>query len=200
MKWFSLVTALVLWSGAGFAAETWNIDDTHAAAHFTVKHLMISNVPGQFTGMKGKFVLDEKDMTKMQIDATIDAKTINTNNTKRDDHLRNADFFDVKKFPTLGFKSKKISKEGSGFKIVGDLTMKGVTKEVTLQSELTPAMKDPWGNTRRGFSATGSLNRKDWGLVYNTVLETGGVAISEEVKLQIDVELIAEKKAEAKKS
>src|SRR5687767_1301440 len=138
--------ALLLLAAASlsFAVETWTIDDTHSTARFKVKHMLITNVSGEVGGVNGTFTLDGDDLTKMTIDAKADMRTINTNNKKRDEHLRGDDFFSTKKFPTTLFKSKKVAKEGEKYKITGDLTLRGVTKEVVLDSEgLTPAVKDP---------------------------------------------------------
>lgn len=174
------------------STETWKIDDTHATAAFSIKHMTVTNVTGNFTQMTGKFEIDPADVTKMTAEANIDVKGINTNNTKRDDHLRSPDFFDVKKFPTMTFKSKKVEKQGGEkFTLTGDLTLHGVTKEVTLTSDgLTPTIKDPWGGMRRGFSATGELNRKEFNLLWNKSLDGGGLILGETVKLTIDIELI----------
>ena len=173
-----------------FAAETWNIDDTHSAGKFKVKHLMITNVNGEIGGMKGTCTTEGEDLAKFKCDATLDMKTVNTNNAKRDDHLRNSDFFDVKKFPKMTFKTKKVTDvSGTKFKLVGDLTIKDKTKEVVLDSELTPAIKDPWGNTKRGYTGTTKINRKDFGVTWNKTLDGGGVAVGDEVDVTIDMEL-----------
>lgn len=180
-------------------AADWNIDDSHSSAQFKVRHLMVSTVRGEFGKVNGTVQYDAKAPEKMVIEATIDASSINTRNKDRDDHLRGADFFDVQKFPTLTFKSTSARKLGKDkFAVTGNLTMKGVTKPVTLEVVgLDKEVTDPWGNTRVGASATGKINRKDWGLTWNQALETGGVMVSDEVDLIIDAELI-KKKAEEK--
>jgi polyisoprenoid-binding protein YceI len=173
------------------AASEWTIDTAHSSAGFSVKHLMVSTVRGSFAGVAGTVAIDDKDVTKSKVDVTIDAKTIDTGNEKRDEHLRSADFFDVEKFPTITFKSTKVEAGDAGaLKVTGDLTMHGVTKPVTLAVEpLAATIKDPWGRTVRGASATARIDRKDWGLTYNKTLDAGGVAVSDEVKLELDVEL-----------
>lgn len=183
------------------ATETWEVDATHATGRFKIKHLMISNVSGEVTGMKGTFTTDDKDVTKTTAEVTLDATTINTNNAKRDEHLKSEDFFNTAKFPTITFKSKKVAKgKGGKFKMTGDFTMHGVTKEVTLEdAELTSAMKDPWGNTRRAFTAKTKINRKDFGLTWNKVLETGGVAVGETADVELEVEMTLPAKPEEKK-
>jgi polyisoprenoid-binding protein YceI len=170
---------------------TWNIDSVHSSAQFKVKHLMISNVKGEFAGITGKLELDE-DISNSKIEATIDAATIDTRDEKRDAHLRSADFFDVEKFPTLNFKSGRISKKADGELVVaGDLTIHGVTKPATFQVEGPSApTKDPWGGTRIGLTATTKIDRKDFGLTFNMALETGGVLVGEDIAITLEVELI----------
>jgi polyisoprenoid-binding protein YceI len=169
----------------------WEIDSTHSSAQFAVRHLMVSTVRGGFGKVSGTVTLEESDPTKSAIEATIDTTSIDTRIAKRDDHLKSPDFFDVAKYPTITFKSKKIEAVGEGkFKVTGDLTMRGVTKEVVLDVEgTTKGVKDPMGKVRIGGGATTKLNRKDFGLAYNRALETGGVLIGEEVDVTIDVEL-----------
>jgi len=174
------------------AITTWNVDPIHSVAEFKVKHMMISNVKGQFTGVSGVLSLDEANLTKSHVEATIDAASINTRDAQRDGHLKSADFFDVEKFPTLSFKSTRVENAGGGeLAVAGDLTIHGVTRNVVFTVEgPTPATKDPWGNTRVGLSATAKLNRKDFGLTWNAALETGGILVGEEVTLTLDVEFV----------
>ncbi len=174
------------------AITTWNVDPIHSAAEFKVKHMMISNVKGQFTGVSGVLSLDEANLTKSHVEATIDAASINTRDAQRDGHLKSADFFDVEKFPTLSFKSTRVENAGGGeLAVAGDLTIHGVTRNVVFTVEgPTPATKDPWGNTRVGLSATAKINRKDFGLTWNAALETGGILVGEEVTLTLDVEFV----------
>jgi polyisoprenoid-binding protein YceI len=174
------------------AATTWNIDPAHSAAEFKVKHMMISNVKGKFSGLSGILSLDEADVTKSSIQAEIPVATITTADEQRDGHLKSADFFDAEKFPTLAFTSTKIESRGAGeLAVTGNLTMHGVTKPATFTVEGPSApAKDPWGNTRIGLSATTKINRKDFGLTWNSALETGGVLVGEEVTISLDIEFI----------
>jgi polyisoprenoid-binding protein YceI len=174
------------------ATTTWNIDPIHSVAEFKVKHMMISNVKGQFTGVSGKLSLDETDLLNSQVEATIDASSINTREPQRDAHLKSPDFFDVEKFPTLSFQSTHVSRTGEAeLAVDGDLTIHGVTRKVTFDVEgpAAPA-KDPWGNTRLGLSATARINRKDFGLTWNAALETGGILVGEEVTITLEVEFV----------
>jgi polyisoprenoid-binding protein YceI len=178
-------------SKSATAAE-WEIDSAHTSAQFSVKHLMVSTVRGHFRKVTGTVVFDDADLTRSSVQVEIDASSLETGEPKRDGHLRSADFFDVEKFPKLTFRSTRIARAGSEFTVTGDLTMHGVTRPVTLTAEAPSApMKDPYGRVVRGVSATGKLNRKDWDLGWNAALETGGVLVGEEVKLQIDAELVA---------
>src|ERR1044072_4013811 len=170
----------------------WNIDPVHSTAQFKVKHMMISNVKGEFTKISGKLELNESDITKSHVEALIDATTINTREPDRETHLKSADFLDVEKFPNLSFKSIQISKNGEGeLSVQGDLTMHRVTPKVVFEVEgPSPPTKDPWGNTRIGLSATTRVNRKDFGLNWNSVLEAGGILVGEEVAISLDIEYI----------
>jgi polyisoprenoid-binding protein YceI len=170
----------------------WNIDPVHSNAQFKVKHMMISNVKGEFTVITGKLELNEADITKSRVEASIDAATINTREVQRDAHLKSADFLDVEKFPVLTFKSTRVSKEGRvELAVEGDLTIHGVTRNVVLDVEgLSAPMKDPWGGTRIGLAATTRINRKDFGLTWNAALETGGILVGDEVTITLDVEFI----------
>lgn len=174
------------------AVSTWHLDAVHSVAEFKVKHLMISNVKGQFTSLKGTLSLDEDDLTNSKIEASIDAASINTRELQRDAHLKSPDFFDVEKFPTLTFQSTEIHEHGhEELSVKGDLTIHGVTRPVVFTVEgPTQALKDPWGNVRRGLSATTKINRKDFGLTWNTALETGGIMVGEEVTITLEVEFV----------
>ena len=174
------------------ATTTWNIDPVHSAAEFKVKHMMISNVKGQFTALTGVATLDETDVTKSHIEASIDSASVNTRDAQRDAHLKSADFFDVEKFPTLSFKSKHVNRAGKGeLAVTGDLTIHGVTREVVFDVEgPTLPAKDPWGNTRVGVSATTKISRKDYGLTWNAGLETGGILVGDDVTVTLDVEFV----------
>lgn len=195
MKKIILAAALTVSSFA--FASSWDIDSAHAAANFAVKHLAISTVNGTLGAVTGKVELDDKDVTKSKIEASIDVKGINTKEPKRDDHLRSKDFFEADKFPNITFKSTKIEKgEGNKLKVTGDLTIKGVTKPVTLDGELTPEVANPFSKAKtRGFSGTTSINRKDFGLTWNVALETGGVLVGDDVKINVEAELIKKEAA-----
>jgi len=190
------VAAMILTGAMAFqasaASTTWKIDPAHTAAGFAVKHMMISTVRGEFKGVTGTVQWDDQDVTKCSVDVTIDAKTVNTGEEKRDEDLRSANFFDVEKFPTLTFKSKKVESAGAGrLKVTGDLTMHGVTKEVVLDVDgPSTAVKDPWGNTRSAVSATTKLNRQDFGVKWNANLDGGGVVVSDSVTITIDLEMV----------
>jgi polyisoprenoid-binding protein YceI len=174
------------------ATTTWNLDPAHSAAEFKVKHMMISNVKGQFTGVSGKLTLDDADVTKSSVEATIDAASISTGEKDRDTHLKSADFFDAEKFPTLNFKSTKITRAGDDELLAeGELTIHGVTRKAVFAVEgPTAPGKDPWGNTRIGIAATTKINRKDFGLTWNAALETGGILVGEEVTITLEVQFI----------
>jgi polyisoprenoid-binding protein YceI len=174
------------------AISTWTIDPTHSVAEFKVKHMMISNVKGQFSGISGTLTLDEGDLTNAKIEASIDAASINTRDAQRDAHLKSADFFDVEKFPTLSFTSTRVTRKADDeLEVEGDLTIHGVTRTVRFAVEgPTAAGKDPWGNTRIGLSATTKINRKDYGLTWNAALETGGILVGEDVTITLDVQFV----------
>jgi polyisoprenoid-binding protein YceI len=176
----------------GVEAETarWDIDPDHSLIEFRVTHMVISKTSGRFMDYHGFVEMDASAKTFKTIEATIQAESINTNQEKRDTHLRNADFLDVKQFPTMTYKMKHYRKQGATYKIVGNLTLRGVTKEVTLISTFNGATKDPWGNTRAGFTAEGTLNRKDFGMVWNKTLDSGGLVVGDEVQIHLDIECI----------
>jgi polyisoprenoid-binding protein YceI len=175
----------------------WKIDPAHSAAHFSVRHLMISNVRGEFTKVTGSAVIDPVNPSKSSVEVQIDANSVNTREPQRDDHLRSPDFFDVANHPTLVFRSRRIEAHGADeHKLTGDLTIRGVTKEVTFDVEgPTPSIKDPWGNLRAGITATTKINRKDFGLAFNALTETGGVVVGDEVKITLETELIQQAEA-----
>lgn len=176
-------------------AATWTIDPEHSSIGFKVKHLMVSNVKGVFEKHTGSVDINDKDITKSKVEISIETSSINTNVQKRDDHLRSADFFDVAKYPTMTFVSRKVAKAGKGkLKVTGDLTLHGVTKEVVLAVEgPSQETKDPWGNIRKGASATTKINRKDFGLTWNKALETGGVVVGDEIDITLEIEMIKAK-------
>ncbi len=167
----------------------WNLDPTHSELTFKVKHLMISNVKGSFTKFNAKIEGDDFETSK--ITATVDAASVFTNNADRDGHLKSADFFEVETYPELKFESTHITKTDDGeYSLTGDLTIKGITKSVELEVEFGGYMKDPYGNEKAGFSFEGKINRKDFGLNWNAALETGGVLVSDEVKIAAEVQFV----------
>ncbi|MFZ3187109.1 MAG: YceI family protein [Candidatus Sulfotelmatobacter sp.] len=171
---------------------TWNIDPAHSVAEFKVKHMMISNVKGHFAKVAGTLSLDESDLAKSRVEAEIEAASIETRDAQRDAHLKTSDFLDVDKFPTLSFKSTRISLVQDGeLAVEGDLTIHGVTRTVVFSVEgPTPPAKDPWGNTRVAVSATTRISRKDFGLTWNATLETGGILVGDEVTITLDVQFV----------
>lgn len=173
-------------------ASTWTIDPDHSNIGFKVRHLMVSNVKGNFDKHTGTVEINEKDITKSKVEVSIDTNSINTNVQKRDEHLRSADFFDVAKYPTMTFVSKKVAKAGKDkLKVTGDLTLHGITKEVVLDVEgPSKESKDLYGNIRKGATATTKINRKDFGLAWNKALETGGVAVGDEIFITLEIEMI----------
>jgi polyisoprenoid-binding protein YceI len=174
------------------AVTTWNIDPVHSTAQFKVKHMMISNVKGEFTAVTGKLELNNADITKSKIEASIDAGSINTREPQRDAHLKSADFLDVEKFPVLTFKSTRVSKvKVDELSVEGNLTIHGVSRNVVFEVEGPSApVKDPWGSTRIGISATTRIDRKDFGLSWNATLEAGGIMVGNEVTITLDVEFV----------
>ncbi len=171
---------------------TYQIDPAHSSAQFKVRHMMIANVKGEFHKVSGTVNFDPANPTASTVEASIEAATISTRDEQRDTHLKSADFLDVEKFPAITFKSKTVTSSGGGsFTVTGDLTIHGVSKQVTLEvEELTEEAKDPWGNMRRGATAKTRINRRDFGMNFNVALEAGGFLVGEDVDLTIDVELI----------
>jgi polyisoprenoid-binding protein YceI len=189
-----LLLAIALTAAAPIVvyADSWQIDPNHTNVEFTVRHLMISNVKGQFEKTTGTITTDPANPSASSIDATIDASSVNTRVAMRDDDLKSPDFLDVAKYPTITFKSTKVEADGPGkWNVTGDLTLHGVTKPVVLAVEATGTpIKDPMGSTRAGASATTKINRKDFGLTWNKTLEAGGVVVGDEVAISIDLEAI----------
>lgn len=167
----------------------WKLDLSHSSVGFSVPHLVVSSVDGRFKEATAKIDLDDADLTKSRVSVDIDAASIDTGDQKRDDHLRSPDFFDVKKFPKVTFKSTKIAKAGQGYKLTGDLTIRDVTKSVTLDATLSAPVKTPWGNQARAAKVTGKLKRGDFGLKWNKALEAGGVVVGDEVTLNVKAEV-----------
>lgn len=168
-------------------AGTWVIDPSHSEVGFTARHLMVSKVRGSFEKFSGTLTVAD-DFTASKVEATVDAASVNTRDENRDNHLRNDDFFAVETHPTWTFVSTGLSSKGSGYALAGDLTIKGVTKPVTLDLEVLGVNKDPWGNTKAGFSASTKINRKDFGIEWNAPLETGGFLVSDEVTLELEIQ------------
>ena len=191
-KHLAVAAAAVALAAPALAESTvWKFDPSHSHASFTVRHLVVSNVRGEFRKVEGTLYLDEKDVTKSRVEATLDAASIDTRVQDRDNHLRSPDFFDAAKYPTITFKSTKVEKAGDGkLKVTGDLTMHGVTKPVVLDVEgPTAAIKDPMGNARRGIAATAKLNRREFGLNWSKAVEAGPV-VGDEVKIEIEAEVV----------
>jgi len=185
----ALVAALAVPSPA--ATATWQIDPAHTAAGFSVRHMMIATVRGQFKGVTGMVLWDDQDINNSTVDVTIDANTVDTGEPKRDADLKSANFFDVKNYPTITFKSTKIEKISAGkMKVTGNLTIHGVTKQVVLDVEgPSGAVKDPWGNTRVALNATTTVNRLDYGVKWNAKMDSGGMVVGDDVNINIDLEM-----------
>jgi polyisoprenoid-binding protein YceI len=185
------IAATALPAIAAAQTQSWTIDPGHSAATFSVRHMVITNVKGEFDGPVGTASFDPKDLSTLRIEATIDARTVNTRNADRDKDLRSDLFFDVAKHPRITFKSRSVTVEGSGkLKVLGDLTIRGVTKPVTLAVDgPTAEIKDIWGSRRIGATATTTIDRRDFGLVYNRVLEGGGAVVGDQVSISLDIEL-----------
>ena len=176
------------------AVRTWNIDASHSIAEFAVKHMMVSTVKGRFATLKGAIQVDDENPLLSAVAATIDVASITTNDEARDAHLRSDDFFNAEKFPEIIFVSKRVERvDAENYRVVGDLTIRDVTKEVVLDTEFEGQVHDPYGNERAGFTATTQINRSDFGVSFNGLLETGGVIVSDKVKITLHVELIQQK-------
>jgi polyisoprenoid-binding protein YceI len=176
------------------AVTTWSVDPAHSLVEFAVKHLMISTVRGRFGDVKGMIIHNETDPKRSRVEIEIGTASIDTRSEQRDGHLRSPDFFDVERFPTMKFTSKRIDGDIDGeFKLVGDLKIRDQTREVTLDASFQGRTKDPWGGDRMGFEAKGKVNRKDFGLNWNQALEAGGWLLGDDIKLSIEVELVKQK-------
>jgi polyisoprenoid-binding protein YceI len=176
----------------------WNIDATHSGINFSIRHMVISKVRGRFGAFSGAVELDEGDLSRSQIEAQIEASSIDTGTAQRDGHLKSADFFDAEKFPQLRFRSTRIEAQGKDrYRVTGELTIRDVTREVVLEAETTGKGVDPWGNQRFGFAARTSLDRKDFGLTWNQALEAGGLLVGDRVDIELDVQAV---KAAAEKA
>ena len=169
---------------------TWNLDPSHSSVEFAVKHMMISTVRGRFADVKATVVADESNLVSASVNAEIAVASIDTRADQRDAHLRSADFFDAGQFPTITFRSTKIERRGDELRVFGDLTIRGVTRQIVLDVTDEGRGRDPWGGERAGFSGTAKINRRDFGLTWNQALETGGVLVGEEVRISIDAEFV----------
>jgi polyisoprenoid-binding protein YceI len=188
-KILALAITFIFASSAVFAA-TYQVDSVHSQVHFKVAHLMISSVRGEFNEYNATVVADPATKTIEAVEATIQAASLDTKNEKRDEHLRSADFFNVAKHPLISFKSSRIVGKGDDILVYGKLTINGTTKMVDLKGKFVGEVKDPWGNTRAGFEAQGTIDRKDFGLTWNKTLETGGVVVGDEIEIGLEIEAI----------
>jgi polyisoprenoid-binding protein YceI len=171
--------------------QTWQIDSAHSGIHFAVRHLVIAKVRGQFSRWTGALAVPDGDFSRATVDVTIDATSIDTGVADRDAHLKSADFFDVASFPELTFRGRRVeARGGDRFALVGDLTIRGTTREVALDVESSGQTKDPWGNVRAGFAARTAVDRKEFGLTWNQALETGGVMVGDKVEIEIEIEAV----------
>jgi len=184
------MTATVERAPAAGTRTTWKLDPSHTAVEFSAKHLMISTVKGRITDIEGTIYTDEKNPRNSSVEATLKAASLDTRTDQRDQHLRSADFLDVEKYPEIKFRSTRIEGDKDSFKLTGDLTIRDVTKSITLDVEFEGAGKDPWGGERVGFSAKGKFDRRDFGLTWNQALETGGVVVGNDIKISLEVEAI----------
>jgi polyisoprenoid-binding protein YceI len=168
---------------------TWTIDSSHSSVEFVARHLMVTKVRGAFGAIEGTITIAD-DPFQSSVQAKVDAASVTSGDAKRDEHLRSADFFDVQQYPTIEFASKRVEARGNGYVLVGDLSVHGVTREVSWDLEYDGTVQDPWGGTRAGFSASTEVNRKDWGLTWNVALEAGGLLVSDKVRLNVEVQAI----------
>jgi polyisoprenoid-binding protein YceI len=171
---------------------TWQIDPDHSSFQFKVRHMTVSNVRGEFKKARGIVIIDDNDITNLKVELALDAGSVNTDHAKRDDHLRSLDFLDVAKYPTITFVSKKVTRvDENRLKVIGDLSIRGITREITVDIEgPTPEVKDPGGNIRRGATGTSKINRKDFGVAWNKVLDSGGLVVGDEVNISVEVEMV----------
>jgi polyisoprenoid-binding protein YceI len=205
MKWAAFAGLVGCLSGGVAATATaemtkWNLDKDHTSLGFEVVHMVVSKTKGKFTEYSGTVEMDPEKQEFKTIEAVIQTASVTTDHQKRDDHLRSADFFDAKTFPTMTYKMKSYTKSGDQYTAIGDFTLLGVTKELTLVGTFNGMAQDPWGNTRAGFTAEGTLNRKDFGMKFSKLLDNGGLMVGDEVKLKLEIEVIKENKAEKVKS
>jgi len=194
MKKINLIAVLFLTAGLTFAQTKWSFDKAHSEIGFSVTHLIISEVDGHFDNFEGNVTTNGKNFEDAKIEFTAETNSINTNNEQRDNHLKNDDFFNASKYPEMIFVSKSFKKvDGNKYKLVGNLTIRNTTKEVVLNVKHNGTIVDPWGNTKAGFKVTGEINRFDFGLKWNALMEAGGAVVGETVDLEINIELTKEK-------
>jgi len=196
-RWTAHVIGVILFAGLPItaAAETarWTIDPDHSLVEFRVSHMMVSKTTGRFVDYRGSVTMDAAAKTFAAVEATINAASIDTDHEKRDAHLRTADFLDVSNYPTMTYKMTRYTKQGEKYTFVGDFTLRGVTKEVTLVGSFNGFAQDPWGNSRAGFSAEGTINRKDFGMIWNKTLDNGGLVVGNDVQIRLEIECIKQK-------
>ena len=205
LKWGAFAVLIGCLSGGVSATATaemtkWNLDKDHTSLGFEVVHMVVSKTKGKFTEYSGTVEMDAEKQEFKTFEAVIQTASVTTDHQKRDDHLRSADFFDAKTFPTMTYKMKSYTKSGDQYTAIGDFTLLGVTKELTLVGTFNGMAQDPWGNTRAGFTAEGTLNRKDFGMKFSKLLDNGGLMVGDEVKLKLEIEVIKENKAEKVKN
>ncbi|WP_454062656.1 YceI family protein [Candidatus Nitrospira salsa] len=194
---FAAVSILLSATWASAEMSKWKIDHDHSTVGFQVKHMVVSSTKGKFLDYTGVVEMDPEAKEFKTIEATIQTKSVFTDHEKRDEHLRSPDFFNVEKYPTMTYKMKSYKKTGDTYTAIGDITLRGVTKELTLEGTFNGVAKDPWGNMRAGFTGDGTLNRKDFGMEFSKMLDNGGLMVGDEVKIMLEIEVIQEKKAPA---
>ncbi len=188
-----LTAAAMLVAGSVLAADSYQIDPVHSNIGFSVRHMVISNVKGNFTDFSGTILYDDKDISKSSVNVTIKTTSINTGNQYRDNDLKSGNFFEAEKYPEITFQSTKIDKAVEGFDLIGNLTMRGVTKEVKIPFNVLGTVKDPYGNTRLGAEGTLTINRQDYGISFNKALDNGGLVVGNEVKIDLNIEAVNKK-------
>lgn len=185
------MTAILQTAPAPAARTTWKLDPAHTLVEFSAKHLMITTVKGRITDVEGTIISDDHDPKNASVEVTLKAASIDTRTDQRDQHLRSADFLDVEKYPEIKFRSTRIQGDKESFRLTGDLTIRDVTRSITLDATFEGRTKDPWGGERIGFSASGKFDRREFGLTWNQALETGGVVVGNDIKINIEVEAVA---------
>ena len=193
MRYRTLVVSALfslLLASATFATDKYELDPVHTRIGFTARHLMINNVSGRFTDFTGNILYDEQDVTKSSVAVKIQAASVNTENKMRDDDLRSANFFDVAKYPEITFQSSRFEKQGDGYLCVGTLAMHGASKEITIPFTVLGKIKDPWGNTRIGLEGEFRIDRRDWGLTYSKTLDSGGLVVGNDIKIDLNIEAV----------